>query len=468
MTTLSPGATSGTSPSSVWSPSSWRTHEAAQMPEYGDLRLLEEVESQLRGRPPLVFAGEARMLRAALAEVAGGRGFLLQGGDCAESFAEFRADNIRDSFRVLLQMSVVLTFAAACPVVKVGRLAGQFAKPRSQPFESIDGVELPVYRGDIVNGIEFDAKTRDPDPQRMLNAYAQAASTVNLLRAFAQGGYADLHHVHGWNLEFLQGSAQGERYTQFADQISACLSFMEACGVTSASAPTLRQADFYTSHESLLLPYEEALTRIDSTSGDWYDTSAHMLWIGERTRQLDGAHVNFLKGVSNPLGVKLGPGAEGDDLVRLAQVLNPQNTPGRLTVIVRMGADKVRDGLPGLISAAQREGLNLVWSCDPMHANTVKSSTGYKTRAFDRILDEVKGFFEVHAALGTHAGGVHIEMTGQNVTECVGGAQEITEHDLGDRYHTHCDPRLNASQSLELAFQMAEMIQAERQSSAKA
>jgi 3-deoxy-7-phosphoheptulonate synthase len=445
-----------------WQPSSWRNCEAVQLPDYRDKGALNEVESQLRGRPPLVFAGEARKLRATLAEVAAGRGFLLQGGDCAESFAEFHADNIRDTFRVLLQMAAVLTYAAACPIVKVGRLAGQFAKPRSQPVESIDGEELPVYRGDIVNGIEFDAATREPDPQRMLSAYAQSASTVNLLHAFAQGGYADLHRVHGWNLEFLQGSPEGERYAQFADRIGECLAFMAACGINADTAPTLRQADFYTSHEALLLPYEEALTRVDSTSGDWYDTSAHLLWIGERTRQVDGAHVNFLKGVSNPLGVKLGPGVRGDGLLRLAAVLNPENIAGRLTVIVRMGADKIREGLPDLVSAVQREGLQVVWSCDPMHANTVKSSTGYKTRAFDRILDEVRGFFEVHAAMGTHAGGVHIEMTGQNVTECVGGAQEITEMDLADRYHTHCDPRLNASQSLELAFQMAQMIQAER------
>jgi len=445
-----------------WHPSSWRERKAVQMPVYNDRHALDEVESQLRGRPPLVFAGEARKLRAALGEVAMGRGFLLQGGDCAESFSEFHADNIRDTFRVLLQMAVVLTYAAACPVVKLGRLAGQFAKPRSQSVESIDGVELPVYRGDIVNGIEFDAKAREPDPQRMLSAYAQAASTVNLLRAFAQGGYADLHRVHGWNLEFLQGSPQGERYTQFADRIGECLAFMEACGINIDTAPTLRQADFYTSHEALLLPYEEALTRVDSTSGDWYDTSAHLLWIGERTRQLDGAHVDFLRGVANPLGVKLGPSARGDDLLRLADVLNPEDVPGRLTVIVRLGADKVRDVLPQLISTVQREGRHVVWSCDPMHANTVKSSTGYKTRIFDRILNEVKGFFEVHAAMGSHAGGIHIEMTGQNVTECVGGAQDITEHDLADRYHTHCDPRLNASQSLELAFQVAQMIQTER------
>lgn len=445
-----------------WLPGSWRGHEAVQLPDYKDKDALHEVEAQLRRRPPLVFAGEARKLQEALAEVEAGRAFLLQGGDCAESFAEFHADNIRDTFRVLLQMSAVLTYAAACPIVKVGRLAGQFAKPRSQSLERVDGVELPVYRGDIVNGIEFDAATREADPQRMLSAYAQSASTVNLLRAFAQGGYADLHRVHGWNLEFLQGSAEGERYAQLADRIGECLAFMEACGINGDSAPTLRQADIYTSHEALLLPYEEALTRVDSTSGDWYDTSAHLLWIGERTRQVDGAHVNFLKGVSNPLGLKLGPGARSDDLLRLADVLNPQNVAGRLTVIVRMGADKIRQALPDLINAVQREGLRVVWSCDPMHANTVKSSTGYKTRAFDRILDEVKGFFEVHATLGTHAGGVHIEMTGQNVTECVGGAQAITETDLGDRYHTHCDPRLNASQSLELAFQMAQMIQAER------
>ena len=445
-----------------WHPGAWRQREARQLPDYPDAASLAEVEQRLRGCPPLVFAGEARNLRAALADVARGRGFLLQGGDCAESFAEFHADNIRDTFRVLLQMAVVLTFGASCPVVKVGRLAGQFAKPRSEPVERHDGVELPIYRGDIVNGIEFTGDARHPDPQRMLRAYGQAASTLNLLRAFAQGGFADLHRVHRWNLEFLDGSLESERYQAFADRISDCLGFMQACGVTSETAPALAQTDFYTSHEALLLPYEEALTRVDSITGDWYDTSAHMLWIGERTRDPDGAHVEFLSGVSNPLGVKVGPDATPEQVLRLIDRLNPGNAPGRLTLIVRMGADRVRERLPALVRVVEREGRTVVWSSDPMHGNTVKSAGGYKTRVFDRILDEVRGFFEVHAGEGTYAGGVHVEMTGQNVTECVGGAQAITEHDLGDRYHTHCDPRLNASQSLELAFQLAEMLRAER------
>jgi 3-deoxy-7-phosphoheptulonate synthase len=432
------------------------------MPTYPDAAALSAVEERLRVFPPLVFAGEARRLRAALAEVAMGRAFLLQGGDCAESFAEFQADNIRDSFRVLLQMAVVLTFGASCPVVKVGRLAGQFAKPRSARSEVQGGVTLPIYRGDIVNGIEFHDSARRPEPERMLRAYSQSAATLNLLRAFAQGGYADLHRVHRWNLEFLEGSAQGERYQAFADRIGECLGFMQACGVTSETAPALAQTDFYTSHEALLLPYEEALTRVDSITGDWYDTSAHMLWIGERTRQPEGAHVEFLRGVANPVGVKVGPDAAADEVLRLIDRLDPANRPGRLTLIARMGAERVREALPPLVRAVRAEGRAVVWSTDPMHGNTVKSASGYKTRVFDRILDEVRGFFEVHAAEGTYAGGVHVEMTGQNVTECVGGAQEITEQDLADRYHTHCDPRLNASQSLELAYQLAEMLRAER------
>jgi len=445
-----------------WTPACWREHSARQLPEYPDAASLRSVEERLRECPPLVFAGEARNLTAALAGVAAGRGFLLQGGDCAESFAEFRADNIRDTFRVLLQMAVVLTFGAACPVVKVGRLAGQFAKPRSAPVERQDGLDLPAYRGDIVNGIDFDEAVRTPDPQRMLRAYAQSAATLNLLRAFAQGGYADLHRVHRWTLDYLVDSPQVARYQAFADRISECLDFMHACGIDSASAPALRQTDFYTSHEALLLPYEEALTRVDSTSGDWYDTSAHMLWIGERTREADGAHVAFLSGVANPVGVKIGPQASGDEVLRLIDRLNPDDTPGRLTLIARMGAGQVRERLPALVRAVRREGRTVVWSCDPMHGNTVKSASGYKTRDFDRILDEVRGFFEVHAAEGTHAGGVHVEMTGRNVTECVGGAHALTEAELGDRYHTHCDPRLNANQSLELAFQIAEMLRAER------
>jgi 3-deoxy-7-phosphoheptulonate synthase len=447
----------------IWTPATWRDRPAVQMPTYTDSEILEQVESRLAACPPLVFAGEARKLRSALADVAGGRSFLLQGGDCAESFAEFNADNIRDTFRVMLQMAVVLTFGATCPVVKVGRVAGQFAKPRSQPTETHDGRELPIYRGDIINGIEFDPRGREPDPERMLRAYGQSASTLNLLRAFAQGGYADLSRVHGWNLDFLDGSAEAERYRDFADRIGETLAFMEACGVTAETAPTLGQTDFYTSHEALLLNYEEALARVDSTSGDWYATSAHLLWVGERTRSPDGAHVEFLSGIANPVGAKIGPSTTPDELMRLVERLDPGNEAGRLTLIARMGADAVADALPPLVRRIKSEGRNVVWSCDPMHGNTVKASSGYKTRSFDRILKEVTAFFDVHAAEGTHAGGVHVEMTGQDVTECVGGVQAIGEEDLADRYHTHCDPRLNASQSLELAFVMAEKLRRERE-----
>ncbi len=445
-----------------WTPHGWRGLPIEQQPEYPDAAALEAVEARLRNFPPLVFAGEARRLKAQLAEVTEGRGFLLQGGDCAESFAEFHPDNIRDTFRVLMQMAVVLTFAAACPVVKVSRMAGQFAKPRSEPVEIQDGVELPAYRGDIINGIEFDAAARTPDPARMLQAFGQAAATLNLLRAFAQGGYADLRSVHRWNLGFVANSPQGERYQDLADRIAEALDFMEACGLSGEKIRELRYTDFYTSHEALLLPYEEAMTRVDSTTSDWYDTSAHMLWIGDRTRQADGAHVEFLRGVKNPIGLKTGPTQEPDNLLRLIEVLNPGNEPGRLTVVCRMGADRVEEKVPPLVRAVAREGYAVVWSCDPMHGNTIKSSTGYKTRPFDRILSEVERFFAVHQAEGSYAGGVHIEMTGQDVTECLGGAQEITERGLADRYHTHCDPRLNASQSLELAFLTAEMLKKER------
>ncbi len=445
-----------------WSPDSWRAKPARQLPAYPDAGACADAETRLSTNPPLVFAGEARRLKNQLAEVAAGRGFLLQGGDCAESFAEFHPNNIRDTFRVLLQMAAILTYGASCPVVKVGRLAGQFAKPRSEDSETRDGQTLPAYRGDIVNGIEFDPKARTPDPERMVRAYSQAAATLNLLRAFAQGGYADLHQVQRWNMDFVADSPQGARYQVIAERIADALAFMEACGVTAETAPVLQHTDFYTSHEALLLNYEQALTRVDSTSGDWYDTSAHMLWLGERTRQPDGAHVEFLRGIGNPLGVKIGPTARADDLLRLMDLLNPENVPGRLTVISRMGCNGVGERLPPLVRTVQQEGRAVVWSCDPMHANTVKSASGYKTRAFNDVLEEVRGFFQVHLAEGTHAGGVHVEMTGQNVTECVGGAQEISEADLKDRYHTHCDPRLNASQSLELAFLVAEMLREER------
>ena len=448
--------------SAAWSPDGWRSREARQAPDYSDAARLEGVEEQLKGFPPLVFAGEARNLTGALGEVAAGRAFLLQGGDCAESFAEFHPDNIRDTFRVLMQMAVILTFGAACPVVKVGRLAGQFAKPRSESTETRDGVALPSYRGDIVNGIEFTPEARAPDPERMLKAYSQAAATLNLLRAFAQGGYADLHHVHRWNMDFVAGHAAGERYREMADRIAEALSFMEACGINSG-IPAVQQTSFYTSHEALLLGYEQSMTRIDSTTGDWYDTSGHMLWIGERTRQLDGAHVEFLRGVGNPIGVKIGPSITTKELLALIDVLNPDDVPGRLTLIARMGAGAVRDKLPPLVRAVREEGRRVIWSCDPMHGNTVKSAVGYKTRDFESILNEVRGFFDVHLAEGTHAGGIHVEMTGQDVTECIGGGQRISEEDLSDRYHTHCDPRLNASQSLELAFLTAQMLRTERE-----
>ncbi len=450
-----------------WTPNDWRGYPIRQQPEYPDPAALEAVEARLGTCPPLVFAGEARRLTSQLAEVAEGRAFLLQGGDCAESFAEFHADNIRDTFRVLLQMAVVLTYGANCPVVKVGRIAGQFVKPRSADTEEQNGVVLPSYRGDMVNAMAFTAEARTPDPERLMQCYAQSAATLNLLRAFAQGGYADLRRVHRWNHGFVARSPQGERYQEFADRISEALDFMAACGITSETTPQIAATDFYTSHEALLLQYEQALTRIDSTTGDWYDCSAHMLWIGDRTRQVDGAHVAFLRGVGNPIGVKAGPTLGADELLRLIDALNPGNEPGRLTVICRMGADKVEKLLPPLVRAITREGRKVVWACDPMHGNTVKSSTGYKTRAVERILAEVRGFFAVHLAEGTYAGGVHFEMTGQDVTECIGGAQEITEHGLADRYHTHCDPRLNASQALELAFLIAEASKRERANGAR-
>jgi 3-deoxy-7-phosphoheptulonate synthase len=445
-----------------WQLDSWRAKPVQQAPVYPDPAALKAMEQRLRRCPPLVFAGEARRLKAALAKVADGKAFLLQGGDCAESFAEFHPDNIRDTFRVLLQMAVVLTYGAACPVVKVGRLAGQFAKPRSSPTEKIGDVELPAYRGDIVNNLDFTPESRKPDPERLMLAYSQAAATLNLLRAFAQGGYADLHQVHRWNMGFVSRSPQGARYQEMADRLTETLNFMEACGLTSETTPQIRETDFFTSHEALLLPYEEALTRVDSTTGDWYDVSAHMLWIGDRTRQIDGAHVEFLRGVKNPIGLKCGPSMESDGLLKLIDVLNPDNEPGRLTLIARMGSDKIDSKLAPLIRAVHREGRSVVWSCDPMHGNTIKSSTGYKTRPFDRVLAEVRGFFAVHQAEGTYAGGIHLELTGQDVTECIGGAQAITEEKLSDRYHTHCDPRLNASQSLELAFLVAEALKHER------
>jgi 3-deoxy-7-phosphoheptulonate synthase len=449
-----------------WSPDSWRSRPVQQVPDYPDAAALDRVEGTLATFPPLVFAGEARRLEESLGEVAEGNAFLLQGGDCAESFAEFRANNIRDTFRVMLQMAVVLTFGAASPVVKLGRVAGQFAKPRSAPMETWGGVSLPSYRGDIVNGSEFTEAARIPDPQRMVQAYSQSASTLNLLRAFAKGGYADLHQVHQWNQGFVARSPQGERYRELADRLTETLDFMAACGFTSENSPHVRETEFFTSHEALLLPYEQALTRIDSLTDDWYDCSAHLVWIGDRTRQLDGAHVEFMRGIRNPIGLKAGPSLPPDDLIRLIDVLNPDNRPGRLSIIARMGSGKVFDHLPALVRAVKREGRKVVWVCDPMHGNTVTAG-GYKTRLFDRILKEVKDFFLVHQQEGTYAGGVHFELTGQDVTECIGGAQDITETSLGDRYHTHCDPRLNASQALELAFLIAEELKRMRHASGR-
>jgi 3-deoxy-7-phosphoheptulonate synthase len=445
-----------------WSPDSWRSKPIVQVPEYPDPAALAEVEERLATFPPLVFAGEARELKKSLANVAAGQGFLLQGGDCAESFLEHRADNIRDFFRVFLQMAVVLTYAGGSPVVKVGRIAGQFAKPRSSPTEKKGDQELPSYRGDIINGPEFTPAARIPDPQRQLEAYRQSAATLNLIRAFATGGYADLERVHQWNMGFVKDSPQGHRYQELADRIAETLGFMRACGITSENTPQLRATSFYTSHEALLLGYEQALTRRDSTSGDWYATSGHMLWIGDRTRQPDHAHVEFFRGIKNPIGLKCGPTLEADGLLRLIEILDPKNEPGRLTLICRFGHDKVDKHLPKLIRAVEKAGRHVVWSCDPMHDNTISAVSGYKTRPFDRILKEVEIFFDVHRAEGTHAGGIHVEMTGQNVTECTGGATAISESDLQDRYHTHCDPRLNADQALELAFLVAERMKLER------
>ncbi|SEL83319.1 3-deoxy-D-arabinoheptulosonate-7-phosphate synthase [Atopomonas hussainii] len=452
--------------SSIWSPDSWRAKPIQQQPEYPCATQLASVEQRLQAMPPLVFAGEARELRRQFAEVSQGRAFLLQGGDCAESFAEFSTGKIRDTFKVLLQMAVVLTFGAACPVVKVGRMAGQFAKPRSSGAETQNGITLPAYRGDIVNGIGFTEAERSPDPERLLAAYHQATATLNLLRAFAGGGFADLHQVHQWNLDFIANSAMAERYQQLAARIDETLAFMRACGFDSDRAPQLKETSFFTAHEALLLNYEQALTRRDSLTGDWYGCSAHMLWIGDRTRQLDGAHVEYLRGVGNPIGVKVGPSMNPDELLRLIDLLNPDNDPGRLNLIVRMGADKVAEHMPALVRAVEGDGRRVLWSSDPMHGNTIKAGNGYKTRDVASILKEVRQFFEVHQAEGSYAGGIHIEMTGQNVTECIGGARPVTEAGLGDRYHTHCDPRMNADQSLELAFMIAETLKHVRQTRA--
>jgi 3-deoxy-7-phosphoheptulonate synthase len=447
-----------------WSPDSWRSKPIVQVPTYSDPTALADVEKQISGFPPLVFAGEARKLKKHLAQVCAGEAFLLQGGDCAESFAEHSADNIRDFFRVFLQMAVVMTFGAAMPVVKVGRIAGQFAKPRSAPTETIDDVALPSYRGDIVNDIAFTPEAREPDPRRQLMSYRQSAATLNLLRAFATGGYANLENAHRWMLGFVNDSPQSERYQKLADQITETLGFMRAIGLDPEHHQELRQTEIYTSHEALLLGYEQALTRVDSTSGDPYATSGHMLWIGDRTRQPDHAHVEFMRGIKNPIGLKCGPTTTPDGLLQLIDLLNPTNEPGRLTLIARFGAEKVGDHLPALIRAVTREGRKVVWSCDPMHGNTI-SAGGYKTRPFDRVMQEIRSFFDVHRAEGTYAGGIHLEMTGANVTECTGGARALSEADLRSRYMTYCDPRLNAEQAIEVAFLVAEKLKKDRAAS---
>ncbi len=451
-----------------WTPDSWRSKPIIQVPEYPDPAVLADVEGKLSTYPPLVFAGEARDLKKRLAAVAAGDAFLLQGGDCAESFAEHRADNIRDFLRVFLQMAVVLTYAGSMPVVKIGRIAGQFAKPRSSDIEKKGDVTLPSYRGDIINGAEFTPEARMPDPQRQLEAYRQSAATLNLLRAFTMGGYADLERVHQWTLGFVSDSPQGQRFREIADRISETIGFMRACGITSENTPQLKSTTIYTSHEALLLGYEEAFTRLDSTSGEFYATSGHMVWIGDRTRQPDHAHVEYCRGIRNPIGIKCGPSLEPDTLIRLLDILNPKEEAGRITLICRYGSDKVEKGLPRLIRAVEKAGRNVVWSCDPMHGNTITSASNYKARPFERVLREVDLFFAIHKGEGTRAGGVHVEMAGQNVTECTGGAGAISDADLSDRYHTHCDPRLNADQSLELAFLMAERIKQERSEKADA
>ena len=445
-----------------WNKSSWRNFNIKQQPTYPDLSELKKTEEEISKLPPLVFAGEVRKLKNEFAKVCEGKAFLLQGGDCAESFAEFNADNIRDMFKVMMQMAVVLTFAGGCPVVKVGRLAGQFAKPRSSDFEEKNGKKLPSYRGDIVNGNEFSQDARIPNPNRMIKAYNQASSTMNLLRAFARGGLADLHQVNKWNLGFVKENALGEKYQELANKITETLEFMEACGITSQNTPMINETILYTSHEALLLNNEEAMTREDSLSGDWVDCSAHMLWIGDRTRGVDDAHVEFLRGVINPVGIKAGPSMSETDLLALIEKINPQNEMGKINIIVRMGAKKIEEELPKLIRAVKKAGKNVIWSIDPMHGNTVKASNNYKTRAFDEILREVKGFFKVHQEEGTFPGGVHLEMTGQDVTECVGGSREVTEENLSSRYNTHCDPRLNANQALELAFLIAQSLKEAR------
>lgn len=441
-----------------WTPDSWKKKKALHQPNYIDKKKFDIAIKKMKKLPPLVFAGEVRSLKNELAKCVDGKGFLLQAGDCAESFAEFHPNYIRDTFRVIMQMAVVLSFASGVPVTKVGRLAGQFAKPRSSPIEEKDGVKLPSYLGDMINGIEFNENSRVPDPDRMLQAYNQAASTQNLLRAFAYGGYADLSTIQNWNLDFVKKSKQGSNFKIVADRISECLRFIDACGINNENVRQLSETSFFISHEALLLPYETAFTRVDSTTGDWYDVSAHMVWIGDRTRQLNGAHVEFCKGISNPIGIKVGPTTDKDELLKVIKALNPENEKGKIVLIVRMGSKLIDDLLPPILEKIKSANLNVVWSCDPMHANIEKSKSGFKTRNFNNILNEVKSFFKLHKKSGTYAGGIHLEMTGQNVTECIGGLQKISDKDLSSRYHTHCDPRLNASQSLELAFTMANYL----------
>jgi len=440
-----------------WSPNSWRSKPAKHMPIYKDENSLKECLDKIKKFPPLVFAGEARSLKSKLAKVSTGEAFLLQGGDCAESFIDFHPDNIKNSFKVILQMAVVLTFGASCPVVKVGRIAGQFAKPRSSDKETINGVELESYKGDIINGIEFTESDRTPDPSRLIQAYNQSASTLNLLRAFSQGGYANLNKIHQWNLSFVE-EENANKFAEIADRIDECLAFMKACGINDSNVSQIYETEFFTSHEALLLDYEEALTRVDSTSGKWYDVSAHMLWVGDRTRQLDGAHIEFVKGIENPIGIKVGPTSDPEELVKIIDSINPENEPGKVTLICRMGADKIDSHLPSIIKKVKNEGKIVVWACDPMHGNTVKSKTGYKTRPVNYIFSEIQKFFTIHKASGTYPGGIHLEMTGSDVTECMGGLQQITDEDLKNRYHTFCDPRLNASQSLEIAFLISEYL----------
>ncbi|MCI6988518.1 MAG: 3-deoxy-7-phosphoheptulonate synthase class II [Campylobacter sp.] len=442
----------------TWSKSSWREYNIKQQPVYPDKNALKKVEDTIASFPPLVFAGEVDELKRDLANATLGKSFLLQGGDCAESFYNYKADNIRDLFKLMLQMSVVLTYTSGLPVVKVGRIAGQFAKPRSSDFEEKDGVKLPSYRGDIVNGFEFNEAARIPDPERMIKAYHQSTGTLNLLRAFSRGGLADLHEIHRWNLGFMKRAELGSRYRQITGEITKALNFMDACNITSQNTPSIRETKFYTSHEALLLPYEEALTRVDSLGGGIYGCSAHMLWIGERTRGINDAHVHFLSGLKNPLGVKVGPNITPDEIKALAEKLNSQNEPGRLNLIIRMGAHIIGDKLPNILKEIKKEGLNILWSIDPMHGNTVKASNNYKTREFDKIMDEVRQFFEIHKAEGTHPGGIHLEMTGQNVTECTGSSFNVTEETLASRYETQCDPRLNADQALELAFLISDYL----------